>query len=91
MHALQSAALSDLETITPVDPLLADPILDDGDHDRFSHYARKSDIVESAVTGKPVVALCGKVWVPGRNPDRFPVCPTCREIYEKRKADELGA
>ena len=90
MHTLQFAVLSDLETITPVDPFLDDPILDDGDHDRFSHYARKSDIVESAVTGKPVVALCGKVWVPGRDPDRFSVCPTCREIYEKRKADELG-
>ena len=91
MHTLEFAVLSDLETVTPVDPLLDDPILDDGDHDRFSHYARKSDIVESAVTGKPVVALCGKVWVPGRNPDRFSVCPTCREIYAKRKADELGA
>jgi hypothetical protein len=20
--------------------------------------------------------------VPGRNPDRFPVCPVCKEIYE---------
>ena len=90
MHSLQSAVLSDLETITPVDPLLADPILDDGDHDRFSHYARKSDILKSAVTGKPVVALCGKVWVPGRDPDRYQVCPTCREIYERKKADEMG-
>ena len=32
-------------------------LLDEGDHDRFSHYARKADIVESAVTGKPIVAL----------------------------------
>ena len=31
-------------------------LLDEGDHDRFSHYARKADIVESAVTGKPIVA-----------------------------------
>ena len=67
-----------------------DPLLDEGDHDRFSHYARKSEIVESAVTGKPIVALCGKVWVPGRNPDRYPVCPTCREIYERKKAGETG-
>jgi len=53
-----------------------------GDHERFAHYVRKEKIVESAVTGTPVVALCGKVWVPGRNPDRFPVCPMCKEIYE---------
>ncbi len=56
--------------------------VDDGDHDRFAHYVRKEKIVESAVTGKPVIALCGKVWVPGRDPSKFPVCPTCKEIYE---------
>lgn len=52
-----------------------------GDHDRFSHYVRKEKIVESAVTGKPVIALCGKVWVPGRDPDKFPICPDCLKIY----------
>ena len=62
--------------------------LDEGDHDRFSHYARKADIVESAVTGKPIVALCGKVWVPDRNPDRFPLCPKCKELFEQKKAKE---
>lgn len=56
-----------------------------GDHERFSHYVRKEKIVESAVMGTPVVALCGKVWVPGRDPEKFPVCPTCKEIYEKLK------
>jgi hypothetical protein len=56
---------------------------DDGDHERFAHYVDKDKIVESAVTGTPVVALCGKVWVPSRDPQRYPVCPTCREIYEQ--------
>ena len=37
---------------------------DTGDHDRFAHYVRKDKIVESAVTGTPVIALCGKVWIP---------------------------
>ena len=77
--------------LTTVEPQLDDPLLDDGDHDRFSHYARKSDIVESAVTGKPIVALCGKVWVPGRDPARYPVCPTCKEVYEQKKVEESGA
>jgi hypothetical protein len=22
------------------------------------------------------------VWVPSRDPKRYPVCPTCKEIYE---------
>ena len=33
-----------------------------GDHERFSHYVRKEKIMESALTGEPVRALCGKVW-----------------------------
>ena len=55
---------------------------EEGDHERFSHYVRKEKIVESAVTGTPVIALCGKVWVPNRDPGRFPVCPECKEIFE---------
>jgi hypothetical protein len=57
-------------------------IIEPGDHERYSHYVRKEKIVESAVLGHPVTALCGKVWVPGRDPQKFPVCPTCKEIYE---------
>jgi hypothetical protein len=54
----------------------------DGDHERFAHYVDKSKIVDSMVTGTPVTALCGKVWVPSRDPKRYPVCPTCKEIYD---------
>ncbi len=54
----------------------------DGDHERFAHYVDKNKIVDSAVSGSPVVALCGKVWVPSRDPKRFPVCPDCKKIYE---------
>jgi hypothetical protein len=59
--------------------------LEDGDHERFSHYVQKDKILESAVTGKPVIALCGKVWVPGRDPEKFPICPDCKKIYEWMK------
>lgn len=55
--------------------------LESGDHERFSHYVRKDKIVESAVSGKPVVALCGKRWIPSRDPNKFPICPTCKEIH----------
>lgn len=54
---------------------------DDGDHDRFAHYVKKGKIVESAVSGKAVRALCGKKWVPSRDPEKFPICPVCKEIY----------
>jgi hypothetical protein len=54
---------------------------DDGEHDRFSHYVKKEKIVESAVTGKAVKALCGKKWIPSRDPEKYPICPTCKEIF----------
>jgi hypothetical protein len=61
---------------------LVEQPVEPGDHERFAHFVRKEKILESALTGQPVIALCGKVWVPGRDPNKFPVCPTCREIYE---------
>jgi hypothetical protein len=33
------------------------------------------------VTGTPIRALCGKIWVPSRDPKKYPVCPECKEIY----------
>lgn len=54
---------------------------EDGDHERFSHYVPKDKLMEAMVMGTPVVALCGKVWVPHRNPEKFPVCPECKEIW----------
>ncbi|MFT4230611.1 MAG: DUF3039 domain-containing protein [Microbacterium sp.] len=69
-----------------LEELLREEDLEPGDHERFSHYVRKEKILESALTGKPVRALCGKKWTPGRDPDKFPVCPTCKEIYESLRA-----
>mgnify|MGYP006271705685 CR=1 FL=1 len=57
--------------------------LEPGDHERYSHYVRKEKIVESAVLGTPVIALCGKVWVPSRDPQKFPVCPECKAIHDE--------
>ncbi|MDR1392645.1 MAG: DUF3039 domain-containing protein [Bifidobacteriaceae bacterium] len=56
---------------------------DEGDHERFAHYVRQDRIAASAVSGKPVIALCGKVWVPRRDPSKYPICPACKEIYEQ--------
>ena len=69
---------TDLETRTP------GPALDEGDHDRFAHYVIGGNeaIIESMVTGEPVTALCGKVWVPSRDPERYPVCPQCKETKD---------
>lgn len=61
----------------------AEQLDDDSDKDRFSHYTAKDDIVRAAVEGVAVVALCGKKWRPRRNPEKYPICPSCRELYEQ--------
>jgi len=53
----------------------------DGDHDRFSHYVSKEDAMKAYIEGVQVTALCGKKWVPSRDPEKFPICPTCKELY----------
>ena len=55
---------------------------EDGDHERMSHYVPKDRLMEAMINGTPVVALCGKVWAPSRDPERFPVCPECKRIYQ---------
>ena len=80
---------------TVVEPRLTDG--DEGDHDRFAHYVRKDDIVRSAVegvavvalsyiTGEAIEALCGKKWIPNRDPEKYPVCPSCKEILATLRA-----
>ena len=68
-----------------LEELLNTEQIEPGDHERFSHYVPKDKILESAISGKPVKALCGKMWIPDRDPEKFPICPTCKEIYDTMK------
>jgi hypothetical protein len=64
---------------------------DEGGHERFSHFVDKEKLTEAMVMGTPVVALCGKVWVPSRDPEKYPVCPECKEAWEELRGDEGGS
>ena len=57
-------------------------VFSDGDHERYSHYAPADEVTRALIEGIPVVALCGKTWVPHRDPQKYAVCPTCKELYE---------
>lgn len=48
----------------------------------YSHYAEATSTTEGYVMGTPVIAICGKIFVPTRDPNKFPLCPTCRDIAE---------
>jgi hypothetical protein len=82
------------ESGTTLSPRLSDPQLD-GEHERMSHIVLEGfkpeegdfvsagpSVVEGMVNGTAVRALCGKIWVPGRDPKRYGICPTCKEIAE---------
>ena len=71
------------------------PVTEDGAHERFTHIVLEgfkveddqfvttgNSVVEGMVNATPVVALCGKTWVPGRDPTKYPVCPTCKGIAQ---------
>lgn len=61
--------------------------VDPGDHERLTHIVMpKSAVAEAYITGTPVRALCGWAWVPTKDPERFPICPECREILNTARA-----
>ena len=62
---------------------------EDGDEERFSHYVSKKKLADAMINGTPVGALCGKVWVPSRDPEKFPVCPMCKEIWASMFPDQM--
>jgi len=82
---LRNAGDGKARTATIVEPDIRHDIrevTDDGDHDRFAHYTKRREAARAYVEGTPLRALCGKVWVPSRDPSRYPVCPECEKIRQ---------
>jgi hypothetical protein len=68
---------------TPTQVLESPQTSDTDTGNELFHYVRKSKIVESAVMGTLVEALCGEVFpVTKAAKPGSPVCPRCKEIYE---------
>lgn len=44
----------------------------------------ENSVVDGTVFGTPVKALCGFEWIPGKNPHKLPMCPSCVEIARER-------
>ncbi|AVR56950.1 hypothetical protein PBI_TRISCUIT_77 [Microbacterium phage Triscuit] len=77
-----SSVLEDVKLDQVVEP--AEP----GDHDTFSHYVSKKEWGNVMLTGGVVTALCGKQWYPTKDAKRYPVCPECKELWEKLSTDD---
>lgn len=83
--------MTDLDTAAPIMKT------EEGDHDRFTHIVIEgfehkktgefvsigNSVVEGMINQTPVRALCGKYWVPGADPGKYPRCPTCLDIAKK--------
>lgn len=74
-------------------PEFVEQEVEEGDRERFTHIVLEAvktedgeihsignSVVEGSIYSTPVRALCGKVWVPGKDPKKYPLCPTCKEI-----------
>jgi hypothetical protein len=71
--------VSDVSTQTDLRPDLSHGDTDD----IVFHYVDKSKIVESAVTGDLVTALCGEIFPVTRVPKPgSPVCARCKELMD---------
>lgn len=60
---------------------------DTSDEDNEYHYVRKEKILQSAIEGTPVKALCGAIFtVTKASKKNSKVCPQCEEIYKNLPA-----
>ena len=89
--------MTELETMPQVD---LDTDLDresETDEPTMAHIVKvgpgenaAAKVLEARITGTPVEALCGYVWVPSRDPKQLPVCQRCKEVYDMYRAFSDG-
>lgn len=76
-----STPLKTTKTIERTDTRVDETTRDDTP--KFFHYVEKDRIVDSAVSGSYVVALCGETFpVTKSAKPGSPVCPDCERIYK---------
>lgn len=53
----------------------------EGDN-QLSHIVRNEDQLDAYINGNAITALCGKRWIPHRDPEIFPLCQECQDKFE---------
>lgn len=83
--------MSDVQTDTRVhEDLRTDEDTELGEPE-VAHIGRKEDVTRAYITGEPITALCGTVFVPSRDPSQYPVCQACERIMQGIKAGRGGS
>jgi hypothetical protein len=102
MSSNRTAMSSNRTAMTTAEPEIivrpSDPELEQGPPE-VAHIVKvgpgetaTAKVLEARVTGTPLEALCGHVWVPSRDPRQLPVCSKCKEVYDLYRSfnDGLG-
>jgi len=72
--------------VTEITPQVSDPETD-LEEPPFSHIVRREDQMKGYIGGQAITALCGKVWVPTKDYEKYDVCPKCLE--KKKEINEI--
>lgn len=52
--------------------------------ERFAHLvADPIALAEAMAVGEPVTSVCGKTWVPSRDPNAYALCRVCTDVIRK--------
>ncbi len=70
-----------MDTLEILDTNLEEQLDENGDK-AYAHYAEAASVTEGYVMGTPVMAICGKIFIPSKNPERLQICPSCKEIMD---------
>lgn len=66
--------------------IMENPITDittENDEPDTAHIIAKEDQMRGYVLGEAVLALCGYVFVPTRDPKNYPMCEACKEEVQR--------
>jgi hypothetical protein len=59
------------------------PVTVDSDGENvFAHIAEAAILTEAYVNGTAIMALCGYIFVPHRDPEKYPVCKECKDTLD---------
>lgn len=65
-------------------PVISEIVQEEQDNGEvYAHWVDEDMALRSKLTGRPAIALCGKVWKPKLKAEDYPICPKCQEIYDE--------
>jgi hypothetical protein len=76
--------------------IVLDPVLDiiedvsedlDFEEPVVSHLITREDAMNGYINGVAITALCGHVFVPTRDPEKYPLCQKCIDVAKNGFSD----